>query len=156
MRTKLTLAIGLIALLGFGAVPAQADAAYYAASRVTADKPNFHIDLTVRGNRITEINLRASQRCAYPNPDHAAAVWRGGFDRPIRIRANGRFRKVYRFSGAEYFSSAGILGRVSGNRIVGFVHSRVFDNLAGQSKCWTGRSWRDPWVRFVARRQRRP
>src|SRR5688500_10604703 len=96
-KVRVVLPALLIAMLCCAAAPASADAAYYAAFRVTTDKPNFHIDITVRGNRVTEINLRASQRCAYPNPDHAAANWRSVFDRPIPIRANGRFRKVFRF-----------------------------------------------------------
>ena len=53
-------------------------------------------------------------------------------------------------------TSRGLQGRVADQVVRGRLFYRLREQPGGRppaSRCWTGRSYRDPWVRFAARRQ---
>ena len=149
--------IALIALVA-AAVPGVAGAAYYADRREATGpgRSDLHIEITTRGRFVTGIVGVAPAHCR--GTDGRARGIRFGFTGiRARIRSDGRFRWTIEQSDDGNTGFDGLIGRVThgGKRIRARFASR-FNDVPEGITCWTGASFKDPWVRFVAQRQRRP
>ena len=145
-------AIALIALAA-AALPGSAGADYFAHTREarTAGQPTIHIEIMVREGLVARIEGTAPNRC-HGFDSSGLRFEFPGLD--VKIRADGRFRWIERHRPAGGASLDAMVGRVSDRRVIGRFASRVF--IPSEFRCWTGAGWGDPWVRFVAHRQRRP
>ena len=164
MRTRPTLTLGLIALLGFAAAPASAGTATYSMTRevTRAYQPDLHLEITVRGRFIVKIDGDMPWNC-YDDKGE-----RGGFSffrysgLRIHLDREGRFdwNHLEEYDGTRdpgdlrertYFK-----GRVGDDRLWGHIGVDHIDSTGLGERCWTGKSEANPLVKFVARRRRQP
>jgi hypothetical protein len=157
MRARTTFAALLIALIGCGAIASSADAAYYAMSReIDAPRQQFlRFGITVQHGYIERLEARLPKGCE--------GSGRGPHDLDfddlhIRIQSDGRFRRNRGETSSRWGTAFfGLEGRVVGRRLTArFGQWTKEESYPEYFSCWTGRSYDDPWVRFVAHRQPRP
>ena len=131
---------------------ASTNAAYYEGSREVSYplQPDIHIEITVRDRYIVRAEGRFPTRCRPPGQGNSFF----SYDRlHARIGADGRFRWRREYRDGDYRAVDAMVGRLDGRVIRARFASR-FAAFVGD-RCWSGRSYGDPWVRIVARRQRR-
>lgn len=126
-------------------VSSAADGTWYRASR-----PALTLLFKVEGNRVSVMRGFYRQHCSNGRR-HTFTIRRAEFNRPIN--EVGRFRwesstNVDTFSFLERGR-----GTVHPKLLTGHFFNQFTRAVPGNSyRCWTGRSFRDPWSYFAARR----
>lgn len=143
-RAKTLLLAALASLLMSALLAPAANGARYVAKRA-----EFRIFLRTEGHRVAELRMHFRLSC----DDGSRRGWstrHSEFNRLID-RRTGRF--TFRYQNATELVSfkQRMVGNVTEKRIRGRFTQKLFDRGA---ICWTGRSQRDPWIHFVAQRQR--
>src|SRR3954453_3689742 len=143
LRYGMLLAVALVA--GYGG--SGADAAYY-----KQGKPAFRIEFRVGRDRIEKAQIRSNFPCDH---DHRQGLL---FTRKrIPLGAAGAFTLRDESQSDVLSQEIRLRGHVRPNFVIGYFAFRA-DWAPGGGRqpyrCWSGRSWEDPWIRFAARRQR--
>ena len=129
-----------------------------AAVEYQAKRPGLEVDLEVhQGGKLwgtTHLGYSAIT-CTLFKHRSATAGWG-----PLQLNSEGRFFSARRRNSANgNFSTFGLKGERRDGKIYGKTMYRgriqYGRNEDAHYRCWSGKSWKDPWVRFVARRQRR-
>lgn len=139
-------AVLLSAFVLAGAVAPAASGKVYEAQRT-----GFSIKVRVQAGQVTDAAVRFTRHCAGPaGVSTFHADQRFGEINARIDPSTGRFqRHVTSQAGAT--QTTGLRGRVRSDRLTG-EFSRTTDYNPGRDlRCYSGSSFEDPWVRFVAR-----
>ena len=124
------------------------------AARYKVDRPSLEVDITTKRNQVVEGVTFISGgliTCGGKNQGLGFGWTDVPFDRQGRL-----WDIKNRFFPWGDFMTHGIRARRQADRIVGSVFLRGRVRMSQSNKqyyCWSGRSWKDPWVRFVATRR---
>ena len=124
-----------------------------------AYQPDVHFEITMRDRFIRRIEVQVPWTCS-----RKWQARRGySFDYEglrIPVDREGRFKwrryQTYPWiNGAEENLETRFLGRVGPRSLWGYFSYDLSDGRDLGQHCWTGKSHANPFVKFVARRQRR-
>ena len=150
MRTyKLRLA-ALLALALSLVVVASAGATHF----LMGDRDDrTRVAFRVEDRTITKLSLKAHYRCGLGTRRAGEVVIRLGHrdTEPVAIELDSTGRFHYSHIQSKHVTKVRLRGRLSG----GVMHGRFLvqmREIEGRWQCWTGRSARNSWVKFVAPR----
>lgn len=146
----------LILVIAAAAFASHSEAAVY-----TAKRPGFSILFQVKSDRILGIEARYTIHCraktgVLQNPKRHPQL---SFDRrdSFRLGSKGRFSKRFKNVTDQVTVDRGIRGMVRGGKVRGrLLDKRFYSSPFTPQFCYSGRSNRKPWVKFVARRKHLP
>lgn len=149
---KLFLVTGflMLTLYVFAGATVNADAAHYKWTHGLASG----VELRTTGDKITSLSLESTVDCARGDSIKATGLYLGHSEmkEPLRIpvRSNGTFA-FHRRVDSYGWRNAWLKGRVLNDRIVGRWFIAFYDDYYLDT-CWTGKSRRNPWIQFSAKR----
>lgn len=142
-------AVAVTATVLAAAMPAPAVTATGGSAWYRASRQSLTLLFRIEGHRVALVWGSYREHCSSGRP-HRGFIDNAQFNR--RINQNGRFRwRTLAEADTFTFFQKGH-GTVHPNALTGQFFVQFTQSGSVDKRCWTGRSFNNPWTRFVARR----